>query len=42
MRLINQGRDKFSGKQKLLKGYWNPYLMMSDKSRYAHYANPYI
>lgn len=39
VRGVNHGRKKFSGKHGL-KGYWNPYLMMSDRSKYAQISNP--
>lgn len=39
VRGVNATRQKFSG-NKGLKGYWNPYLMMSNKSKYAQISNP--
>jgi len=42
LRVINKERPRYSGKHKLLKGYWNPYLMMHDGRKYAHFANPSI
>lgn len=39
VRGVNSTRDKFSGKHGL-KGYWNPYLMMSNRSKYAQISNP--
>jgi len=40
MKKTNVPREKFSGRHKLLKGYWNPYLMMNDKRKYAQISNP--
>ena len=40
-RKVNLLRQKFSGQQRQL-GYWNPYLKMSDSSKYAQLANPYL
>jgi len=39
VRGVNHRRKKFSGKH-VLKGYWNPYLMMSNRSKYAQISNP--
>ena len=39
VRGVNHRRKKFSGNHGL-KGYWNPYLMMSNRSKYAQISNP--
>jgi hypothetical protein len=41
-RQVRQARIKFSGRQRALRGYWNPYLMMDDGRKYAQLANPYM